>query len=183
MNAPTYLTRSDAALQGGLARALGVVFLTWPGITIGCGAVRRFLLGRRDRRCRPSVQLGTIRRDGIVQIVRMVLDVAAAVVVIAYPGPSAEALTIIIGVYAIVIGVIELSGSEGPLARATESSGFVVAAGVLSIIAGVLLVIWPEIGVLTLAFIFGVYLAAYGAVLLASAVMAPKGGTVPNPVG
>jgi uncharacterized membrane protein HdeD (DUF308 family) len=49
--------------------------------------------------------------------------------------------------------------------------------------AGVLLIIWPGIGVVTLAIVFGVYLAAYGAVLLVSAVMAPKGGTVPDPVG
>jgi uncharacterized membrane protein HdeD (DUF308 family) len=185
MNAFTSLTRTDAALRGGLAFALGLVFLIWPGITIGTAVVLFAVFCIADAIV-AVVRLFSSGRsvgDRIVQILRMVLDVAAAVVAIAYPGPTAEALTIIIGVYAIVIGVLELSGSEGPLARASRSSGFVVTAGVLSIIAGVLLIIWPGIGVVTLAIVFGVYLAAYGAVLLASAVMAPKGGTVPYPVG
>jgi uncharacterized membrane protein HdeD (DUF308 family) len=185
MNAYKSLTRTDAALQGGLALALGFVFLIWPGITVGT-AVALFAVFCFADAIVAVVRLFSSGRSigaSIVQVLRMVLDVAAAVVAIAYPGATAEALTIIIGAYAIVIGILELSGSEGPLARATGNSGFVVAAGVLSIIAGVLLIIWPGIGVVTLAIVFGVYLAAYGGVLLASAAMAPKGGTVPNPVG
>jgi len=189
---PTSLIRSDAALRGVLAFALGLVFLIWPGITIGT-AVALFAVFCFVDAIVAVVRLFSSGRsvgDRIVQILRMVADVAAAVVAIAYPGPTAEILTVIIGVYAIVVGVLELSGSDGPLARAAGSSGFVVAAsgfvvaaGVLSIIAGVLLIIWPGIGVVTLAIVFGLYLAAYGAVLLVSAAMAPKGGTVPNPVG
>ncbi len=182
---PTSLIRSDAALRGVLAFALGLVFLIWPGITIGT-AVALFAVFCFVDAIVAVVRLFSSGRsvgDRIVQILRMVVDVAAAVVAIAYPGATAEVLTVIIGVYAIVVGVLELSGSDGPLARAAGSSGFVVAAGVLSIIAGVLLIIWPGIGVVTLAIVFGLYLAAYGAVLLVSAAMAPKGGTVPNPVG
>jgi len=47
----------------------------------------------------------------------------------------------------------------------------------------VLLIIWPNIGVVTLAVLFGAYLAAYGAILLVSAAMAPGGKTVSSPVG
>ena len=50
-----------------------------------------------------------------------------------------------------------------------------------AIIAGALLIIWPNIGVVTLAVVFGAYLAVYGALSLVSAAMAPKDGTVPNP--
>ena len=182
---PSSLTRSHAALRGVLAVVLGLVFLIWPGITIGVAValfavfcfVDAIVAGAR------LFSSGRSAGDRILQVLRMVVDLAAAVVAIAYPGPTAEVLTVIIGIYAIVIGILELSASGGPLASATGNSGWTVGAGVLSIIAGALLIIWPNIGVVTLAILFGVYLAAYGVVLLVSAATAPKGTTVPDPVG
>jgi len=182
---PSSLTRSHAALRGILALVLGVVFLVWPGITIGV-AVALFAIFCFVDAVVAGTRLfssGRSTGDRILQVLRMVVDVAAALVAIAYPGPTAEVLTVIIGVYAIVIGILELAASGGPLARAAGSSGLAVLAGVLSIIAGVLLIIWPNIGVVTLAVLVGAYLAAYGVVLLVSAAMAPKGTTVPSPVG
>jgi uncharacterized membrane protein HdeD (DUF308 family) len=182
---PSYLTRSHAALRGILALFLGLVFLVWPGITIGVAValfavfcfVDAIVAGTR------LFSSGRSAGDRILQVLRMVVDVAAALVAIAYPGATAEVVTVIIGIYAIVIGILELAASGGPLANATGNSGLAVLAGVLSIIAGVLLIIWPNIGVVTLAVLFGAYLAAYGAVLLISAAMAPKGTAVPTPAG
>ena len=181
---PSSLTRSHAAVRGILALVLGLVFLIWPGITIGVAValfavfcfVDAIVAGTR------LFSSGRSTGDRILQVLRMVVDVAAAFVAIAYPGPTAEVLTVIIGVYAIVVGILELAASGGQLAEVTGNSGLAVLAGVLSIIAGVLLIIWPNIGVVTLAVLFGVYLAAYGVVLLVSAAMAPKGGTVPSAV-
>jgi uncharacterized membrane protein HdeD (DUF308 family) len=179
------LTRSHAALRGILALVLGLVFLIWPGVTVGV-AVALFAVFCFVDAIVASTQLfssGRSAGDRILQVLRMVVDVAAAFVAIAYPGPTAEVLTVIIGIYVIAIGILELAASGGPLAEAAGSSGLAVLAGVLSIIVGVLLIIWPNIGVVTLAVLFGAYLAAYGVVLLVSAAMAPKGRTVPNPVG
>jgi hypothetical protein len=39
-------------------------------------------------------------------------------------------------------------------------------------------VIWPDIGAVTLAIVFGAYLAVYGGVLLLSAATAPKGANM-----
>jgi len=179
------LTRSHAALRGILALALGLVFLIWPGVTIGV-AVALFAIFCFVDAIIASARLfssGQSTGDRILQVLRMVVDVAAALVAIAYPGPTAEVLTVIIGVYAIVVGILELAASGGPLAKATGNSGLAVLAGVLSIIVGVLLIIWPNIGVVTLAVLFGAYLAAYGAILLVSAAMAPGVKTVSSPVG
>jgi uncharacterized membrane protein HdeD (DUF308 family) len=52
----------------------------------------------------------------------------------------------------------------------------------LSIVAGVLLIVWPNIGAVTLAIVFGAYLAVYGGALLISAAMAPKGASVSDPL-
>jgi uncharacterized membrane protein HdeD (DUF308 family) len=182
---PSSLTRSHAALRGILALVLGVVFLIWPGITIGV-AVALFAVFCFVDAIVAATRLfssGRSAGDRILQVLRMVVDVAAALVAIAYPGPSAEVVTIIIGIYAIAIGILELAASGGPLAKATGNSGLAVLAGVLSIIVGVLLIIWPNIGVVTLAVLFGAYLAAYGVVLLVSAARAPEGTTVSSALG
>src|SRR5262249_52933139 len=178
------LTRSQAALRGALALILGVVFLIWPGITIGTAVALFAIVCFVDAALALPRPFSPGRSTGarILQLLRTVVDVAAAIVAIAYPGPTAEVLTVIIGVYAIVIGILELSGSGGPLAQATDNSGLLVLAGMLSILAGLLLIIWPAIGVAAAAVPVGAYLAAYGVVLLVSAARAPKGGTVPDPV-
>jgi uncharacterized membrane protein HdeD (DUF308 family) len=181
----THLTRKDAALRGVLAVALGLVFVIWPGVSIGTAVALFAIFCFVDAGVALTGLFSSERSTGgrILKVLRTVVDVAAAVVAIAYPGPTAEVLTVIIGVYAIIIGALELSASGGPLAKAARSPGLLRVAGALSIIAGVLLIVWPNIGVVTLAIVFGAYLAAYGVLLLVTAAMAPKDGTVPNPAG
>jgi uncharacterized membrane protein HdeD (DUF308 family) len=178
------LSRGHAALRGGLALVLGVVFLVWPGITIGTAVVLFALYCFMDAFAALGRLFSADRTAGdrVLMILRTIVDVAAAIVAIAYPGPTAEALTLIIGFYVIVAGVVEISGSRALSRAGTGGAGWLVAGGLLSIVAGVLLVVWPDIGAVSLAIIFGAYLAVYGGVLLASAAMAPKGAIVSDPL-
>ena len=178
------LTRRDAALRGVVAFALGLVFLIWPGVTIGTALVLFAVFCLLDASVAGSqlFSAGRAAGDRVLQVLRIVVDVGAAIVAIAWPGPSAEVLTVIIGVYVILLGVLELYASTGSLVKSSGGSGWLIAAGLLSMVAGVLLVAWPNIGAVTLAIVFGAYLASYGAVLLISAAAAPKGATVPDPV-
>jgi uncharacterized membrane protein HdeD (DUF308 family) len=174
------LSRGHAALRGALALVLGVVFLLWPGITIATAVVLFAIYCFMDAFAALGRLFSADRTAGdrVLMILRTIVDVAAAIVAIAYPGPTAEALTLIIGVYVIVAGVIEISGSRALSRLGTGGAGWLVAGGLLSIVAGVLLVIWPDIGAVTLAIVFGAYLAVYGGVLLLSAAMAPKGANM-----
>jgi len=79
------LTRSHAALRGILALALGLVFLIWPGVTIGV-AVALFAIFCFVDAVVASTRLfssGRSAGDRILQMLRMVVDVAAALVAIA----------------------------------------------------------------------------------------------------
>ncbi|MEA2244424.1 MAG: hypothetical protein QOD24_3980 [Solirubrobacteraceae bacterium] len=174
------LSRGHAALRGALALVLGVVFLLWPGITIATAVVLFAIYCFMDAFAALGRLFSADRTAGdrVLMILRTIVDVAAAIVAIAYPGPTAEALTLIIGVYVIIAGVIEISGSRALSRLGTGGAGWLVAGGLLSIVAGVLLVIWPDIGAVTLAIVFGAYLAVYGGVLLLSAATAPKGANM-----
>jgi uncharacterized membrane protein HdeD (DUF308 family) len=172
------LSRGQAALRGGVALILGVVFVIWPNITIGTAVVLFAIYCIVDA----GVQLANVFGDGesgvqrVLRLLLGVLDIAAAAVAVIYPGPTAGVLVIVIGVWAIVGGFAELFGAL------SLSSGWLGLTGVLSIAAGTLLVAWPGIGALSLAIIVGAYLAAYGIVLLASAATASSGERVGDPL-
>jgi uncharacterized membrane protein HdeD (DUF308 family) len=178
------LSRGHAAVRGLIALALGVVFLVWPNISIGTAVVLFAIYCFADALAALArvFSSGQGAGDRILMILRAIVDIGAGVVAIAYPGPTAEVLTVIIGVYVIVAGIVELGGS-GTLSRlGAGGTGWLVVGGLLSIVAGVLLVLWPNIGAVTLAIVFGAYLAVYGMFLLISAVMAPKDATVADPL-
>jgi uncharacterized membrane protein HdeD (DUF308 family) len=101
------------------------------------------------------------------------VDVAAGVVAIVYPGITAQALVIVIGVWALVSGSVEIAAAWR-LRGTHTGSGWLTVGGVLSLVAGVLLIAWPNIGAVTLALVFGIYLLAYGTTLLAAAAITPK---------
>lgn len=177
------LSRGHAALRGGIALALGIVFLVWPGITIGTAVVLFAIFCFMDAfaALMRLFSSGDSAGDRILQILRAIIDVAAAVVAIAYPGPTAVVLTVIIGAYLIIGGILELSAS-GTISRLGGGGGWAVFGGIMSMIAGVLLIVWPDIGAVTLAIVFGAYLAAAGALLLASAAATPSGSPVRDPL-
>jgi len=177
-NFNTSLSRGQAALRGGVALILGVVFVVWPSITIGTAVVLFAIYCIVDA----GVQLANVFGDGesgvqrVLRLLLGLLDIAAAAVAVIYPGPTAGVLVIVIGVWAIVGGFAELFGAF------SLSSGWLGLTGVLSIAAGIVLVAWPGIGAVSLAIVVGAYLAAYGVVLLASAATTSRGERVGDPV-
>jgi uncharacterized membrane protein HdeD (DUF308 family) len=178
------LSRGHAALRGGLAVVLGIVFLVWPNITIGTAVVLFAIFCFTDALV-ALVRLfsaGHTAGDRVLQILRALIDVAAAIVAIAYPGPTALALTVIVGVYVIVAGILELYGSSAMSRLGAGGTGWLVVGGLMSIVAGVLLIVWPNIGVVTLALVVGAYLVVYGTWWLIAAIAAPKGSTVRDPL-
>ena len=165
-------SRGHAAARGVLAAVLGGVLMLWPGITIGTVVVLLAIYAFADEIASGAGAFASGRTAGdrVLLGLRALVETGAAVAAIAYPAPTAEVMTVILGLYAVAVGVTELTGS-GLLARVgAGGTGWVVVGGILSIVAGGLLIGWPGVGAVTLAILFGAYLLAYGATLLVSAV-------------
>jgi uncharacterized membrane protein HdeD (DUF308 family) len=173
------LSRGQAALRGALATILGIVFVIWPGITIGTAVVLFAFYCIADSVMQFTDVFSEGERGGqrALGVVLALLDLAAAAIAIAYPGPTATVLVLIIGIWAIVSGFAELA------AAFRFSSGVLGVTSVLSIAAGIVLVAWPGIGAVTLAVVVGFYLALYGVVLLVAAAKAPAHRRVGDPLG
>jgi uncharacterized membrane protein HdeD (DUF308 family) len=160
------LSRGQATFRGLLALILGIVFVVWPGITIDTAVVLFAIYCVTDA----ALQISSLFSDGetpghrVLRVFLGIVDLVAAAVAVIYPGPTAGALVIVIGVWSIVGGFAEISGAF------TFSSGWLGLTGVLSVAVGIVLIVWPGIGAVSLATVFGIYLAAYGITLLIGAI-------------
>jgi uncharacterized membrane protein HdeD (DUF308 family) len=95
-----------------------------------------------------------------------VLSVVAGVIILFQPGDSLATLAVIAGIFLLADGVLELITS---LVRSTRDRGLVALTGVLSAIAGVLLIRHPIGGVVAVALLIGIWLITVGVIRLATA--------------
>jgi len=95
-----------------------------------------------------------------------VLSVVAGIVVLFKPGDSLSTLAVIVGIFLLVDGILELASS---FARATPNRGLVALIGALTAIVGVLLIRHPVGGVAFVALLIGLWLIAIGVIRFVTA--------------
>jgi uncharacterized membrane protein HdeD (DUF308 family) len=156
-------TISKALLwRGLLAIAIGAVSVIWPDITVGAFvilfAVYAFIAAIMD-----AVRAFSSDRGGAVvgHLLLSVLSLAAGVVALVWPGPTALVLTLIVGWWALFTGLVEIAMVFTSGRRAGER-GWLILSGLVSIAFAVALFIRPDLGALSLATVFGLYSIFYG---------------------
>ena len=148
--------------RGVLAAAVGIIAIVWPGIALSVVAalfVVAVFASAVDQAMR-AFSSGTAG-PVVGHLLLAVVDVAAGVVTLAWPGLTVEALTIWIGVWAVVAGAFEfgLVFMEGETAGERLLNGF---SGLLAVVLGVVLLARPDIGAVSLAQAFGFYSLVLG---------------------
>ena len=89
------------------------------------------------------------------------VDIAAGVIALAWPGPTALVLVLLVGGWAVVAGLVEISAAF----RAGEPAGtraLFFLGGLISVAFGVVLFARPDMGAVTLALLFGLFNLIYG---------------------
>jgi uncharacterized membrane protein HdeD (DUF308 family) len=158
--------------RGLFAVGIGIVAIVWPGVTIGAVviifAVAAFVYAGMQ-----AVAAFSSDRAGPVvgHLLLALLDVAAGVVALAWPGITAYALTIWIGAWAVVTGLWEFGMAFASRDTAGERALFGLG-GLVSVAFGVALFARPDLGAVTLALVFGFYSLAWG---LSNIVLAASG--------
>jgi uncharacterized membrane protein HdeD (DUF308 family) len=179
MFTPT-MSRGEATVRGLLAVVLGAVLVAWPAITIGTVTALFAIFAFADA-VLSGIELfrsGKSTGDRVQLGLRAVIELIAGGVALAYPGVTVSIMTVILGVFAVAFGVNELVASRRLSRLGLNGTGWTVVSGVLSVMTGVALVVWPGLGAVTLAVIFGLYLAILGLTLLVSAAITPRGQRV-----
>jgi len=96
-----------------------------------------------------------------------VISIIAGILALVWPGPTLVVLAILFGIELIVWGIYRLASPMEH--RGMPGRGLSVLSGVFGIIAGLILLVWPAISVLTLAVLAGIWLIVFGFVQLGMA--------------
>jgi uncharacterized membrane protein HdeD (DUF308 family) len=149
-------------VRGLLAVAVGVVALAWPGITI-LALVILFALYAFIAAGMEAVKAFSSERAGPVMghLLLGLVDVGAGVIALAWPGPTALVLVLLVGAWATIGGLVEIyAGFEAGEPAETRALFFV--GGLISIVFGIVLFARPDVGAVTLASLFGLFNLVYG---------------------
>jgi uncharacterized membrane protein HdeD (DUF308 family) len=151
------------AVRGVVAIVFGVLAIIWPGLTIlalallfgayvlidGVGMLIDAFRGRRTGAQRAAYLL------------RALLGIGVGVITLVWPGITAFVLVIMVGAWAVVTGAIGIWA-----ASVARPGWLLVLVGVLSLIAGVLILVRPNIGAVAIAQVIGIYAIIAGVLML-----------------
>jgi len=96
------------------------------------------------------------------------------VIILAWPGVSVYALTIVFGAYTLATGIVEFGTAF--TTQAKEVRGWLIARGILGVAVGVLVLAWPGISALALLYVIGAYAVAFGIIVAAASFQLPLEG-------
>lgn len=93
------------------------------------------------------------------------LSIAAGVMTFVWPGITALAFVLLIAAWAIFTGVMEITFALA-LPETLAHPWLMGFSGLLSVLLGIVLAVWPRAGAVSLTWLVGIYAIAYGATLL-----------------
>ena len=157
-----------------------IVAVAWPGVTVYALVLLFAVYAFMDAVVQAVRAFSGLRAGAVIgRILIALVDVAAGVVAIAYPNITAVALVVIVAIWAIAFGVLELFAAFGAGETAGTRAWFVVA-GLVSIAFGLVLVGRPDVGAVSLAVIYGIFSLAFGITEIVLGVQARRAVAAPR---
>ena len=157
---------SSLILRGVLAVIVGIVALAWPGVTILAlvilFAVYAFMdSGFEAMRAFRSGRAGPVLGHLLLGLV----DLAAGVIALAWPAPTALVLTLVVGVWAFSGGLFEIFSAFDRGETAGTRTMYILT-GLVWIVFGAVLFGRPGVGAVSLALLFGLFNLISGTTLI-----------------
>ena len=168
-------------VRGILAVAVGIIALAWPSVTVLAlvilFAIYAFMAaGLQAAQAFSSAKAGPV----IGHLLLGLVDLAAGIIALAWPGPTALVLVLIVGVWAIVAGLVEIAAAFGHDEAAGTRALFILG-GLITAAFGVVLCARPSIGAVTLALLFGLFSLIAGIWMLVQGIQLRHAGQTLDP--
>jgi uncharacterized membrane protein HdeD (DUF308 family) len=158
------------ALRGALALLFGILALLWPGLTllvlVALFAAYAILGGVVSLVA--AVKNRSSDKGWWLILLFGLISVGAGVLAIFYPGLTALALVLVMGVNALFTGALEIAVAIR-LRQVLQREWLLILSGIASIVFGVLVVLFPGAGALAMVWLISFYAVLTGVLLLALA--------------
>ncbi len=150
-------------LQGIVAILFGILALAWPGLTILALVAIFGAYALVDGIAAIAVAFAGRREHGVwwEMLLLGLVSVLAGVLTFLWPGITAVVLLVLIAAWAIVRGIFEIVAAV-KLRKVIEHEWLLGAAGVLSILFGIILIARPLVGALAVVWMISVYALLFG---------------------
>lgn len=156
-------------LRGLVAVAFGVIALVWPGIALGALIVLFAVYAFADGILSiGGLLIGVRVGPWWAQLLMGLLSIVAGVIAVVSPGITALVLLLVIASWAIANGILGLYMAVR-FRRVLTNEWMLGLSAVLSIVFGVVLLLSPGAGILSLLWLLGVFAVALGVTLIAFA--------------
>jgi uncharacterized membrane protein HdeD (DUF308 family) len=148
--------------QGILAVVVGIIALSWPRVTVFAlvilFAVYAFMASGLE-----AAQAFSSRKAGPVfgHLLLGLVALAAGVIALVWPGPTALVLVLVIGIWAVLAGLVMIVAAFQKGEPAGTRALFILS-GLVLVAFGVVLFTHPGIGAVTLALLFGLFSLVLG---------------------
>lgn len=154
-------------VRGAVAIGFGVLALLAPAIGIGLlvGLFAAWALVDGASGVLTGIRTRGRDRSWWLEALEGVVGIAAGIAALLLPGFAAQALLLVIAAWAVVSGTIEIALAVR-LRRVIEGEAWMALAGAASILFGVVLVLFPAAGVLSVAWLIAAGAIAFGAFLV-----------------
>jgi uncharacterized membrane protein HdeD (DUF308 family) len=151
-------------LRGALAVIFGILTLAWPGMTLLALIFLWGFYALVDGIS--SIALGAaVRGHRWSNVLIGAVGVIAGLVAIMLPGETAVVLLVIIAIWAIIAGVVQVAAGIA-LRRAMAHAWFLILTGGLTLVLGVVLLLNPGAGALALVTTIAIFALIWGISLI-----------------
>ncbi len=155
------------ALRGLAAIVFGVLALVWPEATYAALVILFGAYALLDGLLAVVAAL-TNHAGGLrwAALLEGLVGIAIAVMTFAWPGVTALSLLYVIAAWAILTGILEFVTAI-ELRRVLAGEWLLILSGIASVAFGVLVVLFPSAGAVTVVWMIGAYALVFGALLVA----------------
>jgi uncharacterized membrane protein HdeD (DUF308 family) len=166
-------------VTGVLAIIAGIIALAWPSVTVLVLVILFAVYAFSDSAVQGMRAVSGGSAGPVVgHLLLGLIDIAAGLVAIIWPGPTALVLVFVVAAWAVAGGIAEFAAGF----IAGESAGtraLLLIGGLVSVAFGVVLFARPGVGALTLALLFGMFALIYGISQVSTGIqLRQTGGTV-----
>lgn len=157
-------------VRGIVAIAFGIVALAWPHATVKAliVVVGVFWIVDGVVSAARAIAARKYVNSWVWWLAGALVSVVCGVVLFAWPAITAVAFAYLVGFWAILLGVLEIIGAFQVLANGGQWVGAMVAGGI-SLIFGLVMVIWPGSGITGLIWLVGIFALVFGILFVIAA--------------